>query len=355
MRARRAVLWCAGAVEPSFFDDLPTERTRYVSLGFALLIPPILALVGMGFTVYSLSGAWRWGLPAGLTWAAIVFIVDRGLVLTIKGSVPAVGWRHHVHSTSRVIWAVVVRLSLATLFGAIISHMVLLLVFRPEIAEQLAQETRAKTSEATKSETDELAALRTEEIALRTRYQTLVDDRAALEVERAKENAGTGLSREKGPGPVWEDLNHAITAKQRDVVAAMNHLRNAERRTQNAANGFATARSSARREIATGYMARARALEALTDGSAELRRNQLVLFAFFVVVELIPVLMKAMMLRGPYATRVAMQEWVAIEDERVRLESLNANHSTRVAAADARALRDAVSGIGGAPGPQEAV
>ncbi len=108
-------------------DQCPTERIKFQSLGWAILITSGLATVSMWFALTSALGVNPFAAaPAALLWGLIIMGIDRWLVT----SIPATGNRR---------WAMALpRLVLAVLLGTIISTPLVLRIFESEINAQIA-------------------------------------------------------------------------------------------------------------------------------------------------------------------------------------------------------------------------
>src|SRR5262245_39842561 len=136
----------------------------------------------------------------------------------------------------------------------------------------------------------------------------LVDERATLDVNAADEIAGEFMTDAIGEGDVAKQLKAAADARESDAHAALGHLKAAEERTKAAIDRRTAAQNAVQAEVARGYMARSRALDAILRESSALRRDYFLLLGFLIALDLVPVLLKALLLGGPYARRVAIQE-----------------------------------------------
>jgi len=108
-------------------DQCPTERVKFQSLGWAILITSTMATISMWFALTSALGVNPViAVPAALVWGLIIMGIDRWLVT----SIPTSGSRR---------WALAApRLVLALLLGSIISTPLVLRVFQSEINAQIS-------------------------------------------------------------------------------------------------------------------------------------------------------------------------------------------------------------------------
>jgi hypothetical protein len=108
-------------------DQCPTERIKFQSLGWAILITSAMATVSMWFALTSALGTNPLlAAPAALGWGLIIMGIDRWLVI----SIPTTGSRR---------WALALpRVFLAILLGSVISTPLVLRIFQSEINAQIS-------------------------------------------------------------------------------------------------------------------------------------------------------------------------------------------------------------------------
>ena len=126
-RFRRFVLALSGA-HAQTLDLVPTERARFESLGWAILITSCMAAISMWFALASAVGInGILAIPVALFWGLVIMGIDRWLV----NSIPLDENRK---------WAIAVpRVLLAILLGTLISTPLVLRVFESEINAQIAK------------------------------------------------------------------------------------------------------------------------------------------------------------------------------------------------------------------------
>jgi Domain of unknown function (DUF4407) len=126
-RFRRFVLALSGA-HLQTLDLVPTERARFESLGWAILITSGMAAISMWFALASAVGInGILAVPIALFWGLVIMGIDRWLV----NSIPVDENRK---------WAIALpRVLLAILLGALISTPLVLRVFQSEIDAQIAK------------------------------------------------------------------------------------------------------------------------------------------------------------------------------------------------------------------------
>jgi hypothetical protein len=124
---KRIVLALSGAHE-EVLELVPSERGRFESLGWAILITSGVATVSMWFALASAVGINGFlAFPVALAWGLVIMGIDRWLIV----SMPADG--------SRKIAMAMPRFALALLLGTLISTPLVLRVFQSEINAQIAR------------------------------------------------------------------------------------------------------------------------------------------------------------------------------------------------------------------------
>jgi Domain of unknown function (DUF4407) len=126
-KLRKIVLALAGAHE-EVLTLVPSERARFESLGWAILITSGVAAVSMWFALASAVGInGILALPIALAWGLVIMGIDRWLIV----SMPIDGPRKFAMA--------VPRLALALLLGTLISTPLVLRIFQSEIDAQMAK------------------------------------------------------------------------------------------------------------------------------------------------------------------------------------------------------------------------
>ena len=116
----------AGA-RPEILDQCPTERLRFQSLGWAILITSGIATISMWFALYSAMGINPvLALLIAILWGLVIMGIDRWLVT----SIPPRGSRRWQVAVPRVV--------LAVLLGSLISTPIVLRLFQSEIDAQIS-------------------------------------------------------------------------------------------------------------------------------------------------------------------------------------------------------------------------
>jgi hypothetical protein len=123
---RRLVLALSGADE-EILAYVPSERARFESLGWAILITSCMAMISMWFALSSALGInGVLAIPVAVFWGLVIMGIDRWLIT----SMPIDGSRKFAMAVPRVL--------LAVLLGTLISTPLVLRIFQTEINAQMA-------------------------------------------------------------------------------------------------------------------------------------------------------------------------------------------------------------------------
>lgn len=127
LQFRKFVLALSGA-HGDVLEFVPSERVRFESLGWAILITSCLATISMWFALATALGVnGIVAIPFALIWGLVIMGVDRWLIT----SMPIDGGRKWAMAVPRVL--------LALLLGTLISTPLVLRIFQSEINAQMAQ------------------------------------------------------------------------------------------------------------------------------------------------------------------------------------------------------------------------
>ena len=123
---RGLVLALSGA-DAEILGYVPSERTRFESLGWAILITSCMAMISMWFALSSALGVnGIIAFPVAVFWGLVIMGIDRWLIT----SMPIDGRRKFAMAVPRVL--------LAILLGTLISTPLVLRIFQTEINAQMA-------------------------------------------------------------------------------------------------------------------------------------------------------------------------------------------------------------------------
>jgi hypothetical protein len=357
-RFRRFVLVLSGA-HVQTLDLVPTERARFESLGWAILITSGMAAVSMWFALASAVGInGIIAVPVALAWGLVIMGIDRWLIT----SMPIDGNRRFAIAVPRVL--------LAILLGTLISTPLVLRVFQSEINAQLAQMQQSNYNTYLKTQTTDQLAKQISTYSNELQYlNTVVNSHGASTGNTASDpelvsynnqlatldkqlTTWTGLKAtyyknytcqkyggadcpKAGVGPAAQasltsynqattevtkiqgEINHVqqeIQARNKQISgnsAASQQNRYQEALTQRplVQNQYNTAVQQqtqleqsyyAQNQASHGILARLEALSQLSNGNLTVGAARLLLFLLFLVIECLPVTVKLLQKPGHY-------------------------------------------------------
>lgn len=368
-KLRKLVLALSGAHE-EVIELVPSERARFESLGWAILITSCMAAISMWFALSSAMGInGIIAIPVALFWGLVIMGIDRWLVV----SMPVVGGRKFAMAVPRLL--------LAILLGTLISTPLVLRIFRSEINAQLAtmqqanystflrQQQQSQVDKQVTTYDDELQQLNTvinshgaqtgnnaadpELVAYNKQLSQLesqLNHWTALKTQYYKEYTcqlyGGADCPKKGAGPAYRlsHQNYVNASKQvTGYQAQISHVQSEiQRRDQFLSSTSASSRTQryqealtqrpivqqeyktalqrrnqlqasyyAQEQAAHGILMRLEALGQLSSGNTTVSAARVLLFLLFLVIECLPVTVKLLQRPGQY--EAAMQRARAAE------------------------------------------
>jgi hypothetical protein len=355
---RRLVLALSGANE-EILEYVPSERTRFESLGWAILITSIMAMISMWFALASALGInGIAAIPVAVFWGLVIMGIDRWLIT----SMPVEGGRKFAMAVPRVL--------LAILLGTLISTPLVLRIFQSEIDAQMAvmqqknyssflsAQQRSQVNQQVTTYSDELQQLNTvinshgaqtgnnaadpELVAYNkqlTQLQSQLTHWTSLKATYYKNYIcqlyGGADCPKKGDGPAakasyasYQQAAAQVTGtqgqignvqgeiQQRDQVLNSTSASSQQQRYAEALNqrplvqaeyNTAVQRKNqlqatfyAQNQAAHGILMRLEALSQLSSGNLTVAAARLLLFLLFLVIECLPVTVKLLQRPGQY-------------------------------------------------------
>lgn len=331
-------------VRPEILARCPTEKAKFQSLGWAILITSVMATISMWFALASVMGFNPFAaFPFAVIWGLIIMGIDRWLII----SLPSDG-------TSR-FWMALPRLVLAVLLGTVISTPIVLRIFQSEINNQISVIKENDAAHFLGSQQHSQVAQRVSadqktvdnlQKVIDSRGQQSINSSSDPEVQgltrqltRARTTAGQdykqwqcqlygGCGAPKGSGPLaaaskarYLQDQQQVTQINREVQAREQQLRDnsaasQQSRLRQAQNALPSARAqwaNAQGEenslrdnfqktnnASNGLLLRLKALDQLSGGNGTLSMARALLFLLFLVIECLPVTVKLLQRPGNY-------------------------------------------------------
>jgi hypothetical protein len=370
----RFLIWLSGA-RRQILEECPTDRAKYVGIGTAILVTATLAAISLAFAlVTALRVKLPEALPFAIGWGLAILSLDRLFVV----SLPRKGTRlaHVARATPRVL--------LALLLGFVISTPFVLEIFRPEIEHEItvlhaqAEQAYLKSQQSSQlgkdieNDTKKVQNLTAEEEGgsvptspLAGQIATLTGQLRSAEAKeksdlvtwRCELYGGPGCNvSNPGNGPVAKvdhnqyladvasvrQLTREINADEQQEQANIGHAQQTNEQQARAQLPLVSSKLKAEQqeqaaETATfdtqntnnaGLLIRMEALSAATAGDSTLEATRWLLFALFVVIDCMPVMIKVMLNLGPENN----YDQMLTEEEKKQLKVAAHNRAVRQAA-----------------------
>jgi hypothetical protein len=329
---------------PEILARCPTERIKFQSLGWAILITCAMATVSMWFALTSAMGLNPYGaLPVAILWGLIIMGIDRWLVT----SMPIDGKRKFFVAAPRLV--------LALLLGSLISTPIVLRIFESEINNQISIIKEANAATFLNSQQHSAIQARvTQWQKTVTNLEQVIDSRGAAPINPTSDPDVQGLTAElnnertvaasdykawqcqlyggcnspRGSGPLAQaseqrynadeqeisSLTAQIQAREQELQAtgvnsqqsrlqqAQSALPNAQAQYQNAQNeeNSLLGNFQSTNSATNGLLIRLKALDELSAGDSTLQTARVLLFLLFLVIEILPVTVKLLQQPGNY-------------------------------------------------------
>jgi hypothetical protein len=354
----------AGA-RADILDRCDTERLKFQSLGIAILITSVMAVISMWFALTSAMGFNPVGsFLIALIWGMIILGIDRWLVT----SMPTDGSRRWPIAVSRLV--------LAILLGTLISTPLVLRAFQSEINAEITvikeQRASAFLTQQQNSSVNQQVTTWTKQvnnleavIGSNGNESLSPSDDAQIQTLTAQKNSELALEQKdyqqwqcqlyggsgctvKGDGPLAQADENAYYAAQDQVNKLNNEIQqrlnalsadnatSAHTRyeqavvalpaakqqlaTATAQEGTLRSNFEAENDSTNGLLIRLQALNQLSGGNFTLNAARFLLFLLFVVIECLPVTVKLLQQPGTYEELLA---------ERARLDLKDAKRAMR--------------------------
>jgi hypothetical protein len=320
------LLWFIGGFDRQVLemDECQSIRSKYSSIGGLILMTAVLAVCSGGFAVYTISDRVMTALPIALLWGTFILLLDRYLV----GSDRRLATMREFHTSLQVTppfietwrWshgaALAVRLLLSGFIGFVVAKPIEMAILEPWILDQyrIEQDADAKGRE-------NASDLGRQDRLIEERQKELDNRQRELERRRqilSDEIGGVKGSGKVGVGPIALAQQELLAQAQEDYKRDRETLDNDRARRQQEVIRVTN-------ETADRHRARIAARSVISDLGAihEIERGggskatlvsavSIFLSVFLVIIEITPVLAKAVAKFDPYDAVLLEREHHAI-------------------------------------------
>lgn len=305
--------FCSGVnIEILSREDCETEHSKYSSIGAAVFLTAVMAFLSGSYALYTV---FRNIFPAagfGVLWSIIIFNLDRSIILNI---------RKGKNNTWEQVRAALPRLLLAVALGVVIAKPLELRLFSGEINQRILVEKNKKIDEEkAKIKEKGNAEIQLKKVSI-AQLNTEIENQTA---ELKKQNNNLTWGRvERG-----EDLGTLTRQKQVDKLEAdIKKLREEKESLEKELDSLTKSAldnviNSIEEEYKTsdGFLKQLATLEEISNENPRIALINWSITGLFVLIEILPILVKIMSRYGPYDSIVEANEETAIFRQSVRTE-----------------------------------
>jgi hypothetical protein len=378
-----SLLISLSGAQPEILAQCPTERVKFQSLAWSILITSVIAVISMWFALSSALGFNPFlSLLVALIWGLIIMGIDRWLVI----SIPADNRNRFAIATPRLI--------LALLLGTLISTPIILRVFQSEINTQISviKEQRANAfltsvqdSAVSKRVTSWQNQVSSLEKVINSRGAVPINPAADPQIQSLSKQLSAAQGQQRQYYDAWQcqlyggsgcpkggngPLAQASHQSYLQATAQVNRLDNAIQQRENALSSSSLASQAARLQQAqyalpaakaqlttaqaqrsvlvntfetsnlatNGLLVRLDALSQLSNNNFTITAARFLLFLLFLVIECLPVTVRLLQRPGNYELILATAADRELKDARRAVAGRPRAGELAASSADVRAL-----------------
>ena len=296
------LIWCSGS-DPTALEFAPnSEKIKHALYGTLVFIPATIGLFSMTYAISTLTHLVFINILAGITWAIIIFIVDRFIVSTFNKTT----------NVKTFITSFVTRLILAIFVGIIIGHPVVLLVLDSSLNSQLEK----KRAIEYKKYDDQIIIIRNYYDSLNSSLLKKTDSLYAIKGKYVElltaEQSGHKLNLQN-IGSTSGQVGYKDRAKNYQII--VNDFQNRIDKTENNYKAYIKENDLLKTSIidsiktvakrldsvySRDYLSRALVLEELKERDSQVIIIEYFIILFFIFLDTIPIVFKAITPSGVY-------------------------------------------------------
>ena len=277
--------FCAG-VNKSILKRAPTDKNIHAGIGATVLFTGLFAAIAGSYALYTVFDSYVIAIIFGLFWGALIFNLDRYLVMSIKKKDKP--FREFLSATPRLV--------LAILIAFVIAKPLELKLFESEIESELILMEQEKISQQEQTLRDRFSP---ELVRLK---QELLEHDNAIEIKRNKrdelntiaiqEADGTGGSGKKNLGPIYRakktDADLAQAELDNTIALLTPVIKEKRNRINELENQQSTSLANMKQTTLDGLAARLDALGRLAGKSVTIFWASIFITLLFIAIETAP-------------------------------------------------------------------
>lgn len=323
-----AFLWWLAAVEPTVMHKFVIDGNRYRIAGAVVLGTWLFATLAWIYFFYiTFTAAWAF-VPLGIIMGGIVLGIDRALIKGIS------------KAAKLALMPLILRGLLALTIGLFMAQPAVLYLFNKEVSMQASIDNEGrrqhKRLQLDSLYAGELRDLQHQKITLLQSLSLASAQVLAAQKAFLAETDGTGGSRQLGISTIalakkeaYQALDQQYKQQQEQLQPQLDAL---EVRLNNIANEKIMQEKQFATLLNAGFLTRIEALHHLVTANKAVAFRYYLIVAILMLIELMPVIVKAMMPAGPYDAAVA-----TIEKNETHLFQLEQQYQSELAAAKHKA------------------
>ena len=307
-------LFCSGAYLP-LIKEAPSEKNKYVGIGASIFFTALFATIAMGFALASSFDQLVWVILLSLFWGLMIFNLDRYIISSIKKE----------KDTRRNLYRAIPRLLLATMISIVIAKPLELKLFEQEIADELVRARNVEKVQLVDSINSKLEhsieKLNKEAQSLNDNLEVYQNRRDQLRTIAQEEADGTGGSKQRNLGPIYELKNKGLIQAQNELEAYRLQVINEVNNIDQAKDSLRTSAQLAIVKLylpqSEGIAAQLHALNSLSTRSNTIWWAVFFINLLFVIVECTPIILKTITPYGPFDVLLQRKEQEYLNDEKL--------------------------------------
>ncbi len=312
-----AFIWWLSTADAHTLRECRAEHERYRIIGLSVLVTWIFATIAWGYFFSTMleDDLLIYGLA--LFFGFAIMTIDRNLIAAMQKGEGGKGWLPFAF-----------RILLAFTIGLFISQPIVLMLFRKDVATQMALNKEKKLQEyrqqAAALDAGAQGDIDRHIAELKARLDGQQREVQAREDAYIRETDGTGGSGRVGEASI-------ARVKRNAYQQAMERYDALKRETEPQLALYAARRDSLRSEamakearytatFTDGFLAQVEALSDLTRAHAPVRSRYRLIIFIITLIEVMPVLSKWLLPKGEYEERMAQRQALGIHNARLRSE-----------------------------------
>jgi hypothetical protein len=289
---QRGFWWCAGADKDVLSNCPRSERIKHAGYGSLILVPAILAFFSSTYALSTFISNKNAYLAGGITWALIVFAIDRVIISTFRKGAAI---RNDLMSVSFLA-----RLVFAILVGFVVAHPLVMFYFDSSIVGRLDDKRRDEISKINKTYDESVATQEAKKAELEQAIGKIQGQKDSDVKQRESELLTVmGVRRSRRRVSELKNIRKRLIEERNESIRQINaqkppidtKIADYEKARQNDLQHYSQPRD---------YLAKEDALSDLTERSSVVRWTQRLVILLFVFIDILPITFKVTTKRGAY-------------------------------------------------------